>query len=358
MPNNSNISQEAAGPYTTGEYGRPWLRSSNHASKLYSSNNSALTPKSAFLYYVYFNINKEAKLDGWDNLAAGLLAKNVQLPKFKIATETINQYNRKTNIQTKLNYEPVKLEFHDDMASNTTGLWKNYFKYYYTDPNYSPKKNETAKELSDTKFGTIDYQYGYQNAKQKSFFTSIDIFVLHQNNYTKMSLINPLITSWEHDSLDQENGSKFLKNSMSLMYEDVFYQEGTIGANAALSDLTGLANTYRDNTPSTLIYGAPNLGAHSGSVLEEADFRPPLDVVKPPSTGELSKSLLAIGSTLRAVGVARQLLENPRLAWQVYGFNPKNVLTNAFSDAVFAAAASVTSEPLPEQNQTFKNGTI
>ena len=346
MSNNNDINPASAAGYTTGKAGEPWLRDYKHAHDLYVKNNYALAPKAGFLYFVDFNINKEAKLAGWDASVVGLLAKNVQLPKFKITTETINQYNRKTNIQTKINYEPVKLEFHDDNASNTNGLWKNYFKYYYTDPNYAPSSKTNARQFDDTKFNTTDYAYGYQNTSQKPFFSSIDIYVLHRRYYTKISLINPLITSWDHDTLDQTEGNKMLKNSMTLSYEDVFYDQGWILTDSGASKF--IDNAHYDTSSSTLDYGDV-----ARSNLIEENFRPALDEVKPPSTGQLSKSLLAVGSTLRAVGIAKQLLDNPKQAWQVYGFNPKFVLTNALTGAVFAAAASVTSDPLPQQNEPY-----
>lgn len=352
---NNTINPASAATYTTNKTGDLWFRDYKHATQLYRVDNYALAPKVGFLYFVKFNINEAAKSTGWNSTVAGLLAKNVQLPKFKISTETVNQYNRKTNIQTKLNYEPVKLEFHDDNASNTNGLWQNYFKYYYTDPNYAPSLRTNAIQLKDTKFDIIDYQYGYQNPKQTPFFSSIDVYVLHQGkhrgDYTKMSLINPLITSWDHDILDQTEGNKMLKNSMTLMYEDVFYENGKIAdgdTSASFRDVK-----HYDITASPLSYAAhasSNLGINSS-------YRPPLNTVKPPSTGRLSPALLALGSTLRAANIARQLLANPKQAWQVYGLNPKFVLTNALTDAVFAAAAKVTTDPLPEQNRpTYNDG--
>ena len=94
------------------------FKSYSHATKLYVDDNFARAPKFGFLYFVSFNINAPA-LSGsyWPangQQDVGLLVKKVDQPKFKIATETINQYNRKTNIQTKITYEPVSIEFHDD----------------------------------------------------------------------------------------------------------------------------------------------------------------------------------------------------------------------------------------------------
>jgi len=62
---------------------------------------------------VSFNLNPAvgAKLSDHVKKDLGFLAKKVDLPKFKVATQTLNQYNRKTNIQTKLTYDPINIEF-------------------------------------------------------------------------------------------------------------------------------------------------------------------------------------------------------------------------------------------------------
>ena len=102
------------------------LRDYQHASRLYVDKNYAYSPKLGFLYYVVFNINPDAIIDQqWRNTGAmdvGLLVKKVDLPKFTIATETLNQYNRKTVVPTKLTYTPVGVEFHDD------NFLRNYLK--------------------------------------------------------------------------------------------------------------------------------------------------------------------------------------------------------------------------------------
>lgn len=351
----SAINPKAAAQYVTNKSGQQWLRDFGHASKLYRENNYALAPKTGFIYFVDFNVSPEVKAylrnskdsTNFEMLnIAGLLAKTVQMPKFKIATDTLNQYNRKTNIQTKLTYEPVRLEFHDDQASNTTSLWQNYYKYYYKDSSYNTGKvgsGSVTKEFADTKFGKDDYSYGYQNFKQVPFFTSIDIYILHQDQFTSLSLINPLITGWEHDTLDQTDGTKMLKNSMTVTYEDVFYDKGyqTEGARSSSFSSTGHYDTAK--SPNNIYYPNNNSNVGQDNKLYTPDQ---FNNVKPPATGQLSKSLLGLSSTLRAINIARELMNNRKRAWAVYGFNIKNVVTNKLADAVFASAASVTTQSL------------
>lgn len=351
----SALNPKVASQYVTNKPGSPWLRSYDHAAKLYRENNYALAPKPGFIYFVDFNVNPEVKTllgsskdqANIEMLAlAGLLAKTVQMPKFKVATETLNQYNRKTNIQTKLTYDPVRLEFHDDHASNTNSLWQNYYKYYYRDSTYANGKTGIIDPAyRDTKFEKTDYAYGFRNFKQVPFFTSIDIYILHQGNFTSLSLINPLITGWEHDTLDQTDGTKMLKNTMTIVYEDVFYDKGyTIpGTRSESFSESG----HYDKTPSTLNTYYAN-GSTSNVGTDNDLYRPSqFNNVKPPATGQLSKALLGLSSTLRAINIAREIMNNRRQAWAVYGFNIKNVVTNKLADAVFASAASVTTQSLP-----------
>ena len=264
-----------------------------HADRLYLQNNYARAPKMGFLYFVAFNFGdgviRDATWAKTGKVDAGLLVKKIDLPKFKIATETLNQYNRKTVIQTKLNYDPVTIEFHDDNSEITNGLWKNYYKYYYTDSAYggaddltAPPKTKpngilktmfgglasgmpgskkikgsaaqvtTPAAFDDTKYGNQDYAYGLDSFQVVPFFKSIDIYVLHQQEFTQMTLVNPIVTEWAHSSLDQEQSNKTLTNRMQVIYEDVLYNQGKIqtGNNAGVFQAA-----YYDHTPSPLSIG-------------------------------------------------------------------------------------------------------
>jgi hypothetical protein len=232
--------------------GHPNLRDYQHASRLYVDDHYAYSPKVGFLYYVVFNINPSAIIDqAWKNegvLDVGLLVKKVDLPKFTIATETLNQYNRKTVVPTKLTYTPVSVEFHDDNFNIINKLWVNYYKNYFADSTYGT--TGVPKSFGDTKYGETDYQYGiYNNNIKDSFFSSIEIYSLHQQNFTQVTLVNPKITEWAHDSMNQAEGSKIMQNRMTLSYENVLYDYGQIIPG---SDPVGFTSLYYDKTPSPL----------------------------------------------------------------------------------------------------------
>ena len=111
------------------------LKDYQHASRLYVDNDYGYAPKVGFLYYVVFNMNSEAIPNGeWKEKIIrdlGLLVKKIDLPKFTVANETLNQYNRKTVVATKITYSPVNVEFHDDNLDIINKLWMNYYDYHF-----------------------------------------------------------------------------------------------------------------------------------------------------------------------------------------------------------------------------------
>ena len=274
-----------------------FMRDYQHADRLYVGNNYARMPKVGFLYFVVFNINNAAISDPeWNQrnkLDVGLLVKKVELPKFKIQTETLNQYNRKTVVQTKLNYTPVNIDFHDDNSNITTNLWKNYYNYYYADGLYganNPNKS-IVEQYGDTKYSDKFYAYGLNNFQTIPFFNSIDIYVLHKGHgnqdFTQMTLINPLVTDWQHDTLDQNESGKILTNRMTVGYEFVSYKTGKIIKNTETSAFT---QVHYDNTPSPIgvggsgnVFGPGGVIAGIGQVFGSngsfANIRTPLDLL-------------------------------------------------------------------------------
>jgi hypothetical protein len=210
-----------------------------------------------------------------------MLVKRIDMPKFKIATETVNQYNRKTKIQTKIDYEAVNVEFHDDNSEITNNLWTHYYKYYYADSNYGDAAGDggTSPAFGDTKYSQSGNTYGFDTPKKIPFFRSIDIYILHRGNFTKITLVNPIISSWDHDSLEQSGTSKILQNKMSVVYEDVFYNYGTIKESEGAGRYSAI---YYDNEPGPLAVGGSIGNSIPGAIPDKAAvFGPPQDNPKP-----------------------------------------------------------------------------
>ena len=276
----SNAFTNFLGGVASGVFGEQAnLRDYQHANRLYVRDTYARAPKHGFLYFVSFNINSKNDITtpGWkkgDDITAAMLVKRIDLPKFQVATETLNQYNRKTVVQTTLKYQPISLDLHDDNSDITTNLWKTYLQYYFEDSKYGNTKKPSdgnPAAFEDTKYGTTDFNYGFKTTKKIPFFSSIDIYVLHQHKFTQYTLVNPIVTEWNHDTLDQSDGAKILANRMSVAYETVLYNSGTISKNSPI----GFSATYYDTTPSPLsiggngnnsLFGAGGIISGAGSV--------------------------------------------------------------------------------------------
>ena len=99
-------------------FGNDYLRDYRHASKTFRTNGYENSPRFKFLFHVYFNLNDsipalrngpQAVFGNNDTSTIGLLVKNIDLPKYQIDTEVLNQYNRKRIIQKKINYIAVSI---------------------------------------------------------------------------------------------------------------------------------------------------------------------------------------------------------------------------------------------------------
>jgi len=241
-----------------------------HASRLYVGDSFRLAPKQKFLYHVTFNINPRAsavipQLTEKHQNELNMLVKAVDLPKFSVEVDTKHQYNKKKVVQKRIDYDPVTVTFHDDNFGVTTAMWEAYYRYYYRDGNYAevdsagnPLGNVRGyKQASETTspynrgnaFGGEQYnqfRYGFDNDSFEPFFRSIIIYQLSRKRYTAFTLINPVISKWQHDSMDQ-TVSDFVQSMMSIDYEAVFYTRGPVSEGSAPR---GFGEEHYDTTPS------------------------------------------------------------------------------------------------------------
>jgi hypothetical protein len=266
--------------FLQGFVGGRGLKDYAHASKTFRSNGYELAPRNKFLFHVYFNINKsqiaplQAVFDQSDQTAVGLMVKTIQLPNFSIETETLNQYNRKRIIQKKINYMPVRVEFHDDAGDVVRNMWYNYFSYYYKDPNQqygsAPATNGTngpsstqpgfsynnrdiyiaERPVNDWGFIGESYSQGTDafsstTGGKPAFFNDITIYGLSQHRFAQYTLINPIIKDWNHDTYDYSQGNGTMNNTVTIEYETVKYYTGAIGGSRPDTNVKGFADPAR-----------------------------------------------------------------------------------------------------------------
>jgi hypothetical protein len=284
------------------------LRDYTHSSKTFgvSGGSYNLVPRNKFLFYVYFNLNTNIPavanlISGGKSNTIGLMVKTAQLPSYEIAVAEMNQYNRKRLVQTKINYQPAQIVFNDDHSDLIRNMWYQYYQYYYSDPTYkygnTPNQNGVLGQIQvPDVFGGASYTandtyspsrgiqhwglsgQGYSNPTLQSlstslltgpasgvepFFNDITIYGMAQKSYAQYTMINPLITSWTHDTYDYNQGNGLVTHIMTIKYEAVKYYSGDIGGAQPSDPVTGFADpSHYDTTTSPIATpgstGVPN----------------------------------------------------------------------------------------------------
>jgi len=263
------------------------LRDYTHASKTFRTNAYELKPRFKFLFHVQFTLNVEdikalqnSKIFSATQISTlSLAVKTVDLPKYNIDVATLNQYNRKRLVQTKINYEPVNITFHDDGGDNIREMWYQYYSYYYKDPaqqyisnaptsygtvglnatktngfSYNSRdiyEQNRVGSVSDWGYIGENFMDGTQTASGKPpFFKDIQIIGFDQHKYARYILINPLITAWNHDTYDYSQGNGTMQHSMTIRYETVKYLNGGLGKPD--TNIRWPDTAHYDETPSPL----------------------------------------------------------------------------------------------------------
>jgi hypothetical protein len=259
--------------FLKGFIGDNGLRDYTHASKTFRTNGYELAPRLKFLFHTYFNLNPDIpgikQLDSNGDIASiGLSVKTVDLPSYQISVDTLNQYNRKRLVQSKIEYQPVQITFNDDGGDLIRNLWYSYFSYYYKDSvnKYEgvPNTNGTSGDLQTTPTGfsyntsdtysttRVVNDWGFAGEAytdgtftgdgKPAFFKDIKIYGLNQHKFAAYVLVNPMITDWRHDTYDYAQGTGTMTHTVTLRYETVKYYSGAIGASRPDTNVVGFGD--------------------------------------------------------------------------------------------------------------------
>ena len=227
-----------------------WLRNSQTASRLFVDDQFRLSPKQKFLFHVSFGINQAAlktpELLHRHRNEINMLVKSIDLPKYTITTETLNQYNRKKVVQVQHKYENIGIKFHDDNIGIINQLWQNYYSYYYADTTTASNNNAYSRNATRSS-DFINGKYGFDNGSTSPFFTYIKIYQMARHEYVCYTLINPVIISMGHNQLSYSS-NEFNEVDMSIAYEAVTYDTGLVSSDT----VEGFAMEHYDLTPSPL----------------------------------------------------------------------------------------------------------
>ena len=296
------------------------LRDYEHAAYVFRPNQYANSPRRKFLFHVYFTLNTgEIPLLGnvfGNDGPVSVLVKNIELPSFKIKTDTMNQYNRKRIVQSKIEYDPIDVEFHDDSGDAVRKLWYYYYTYYYKDATHrygnTTNQNGTngasnnisngfdyndrdiySPELLETDWGYSGQSYkdGRLFGSKPPFFRDIRVYGFDQSRFAEYVLINPIISQWRHDTYDYSEDAGIMNNRMTLEYETVKYYSGQLGKYGTDNVVDGFPSEFYDPGVSPLIDRNPEVifSEIGGSVsdLQSGEFAIPVGAPQQPAADDL-----------------------------------------------------------------------
>lgn len=229
------------------------------------------------------------------------LVKTIEMPSFKIETTPLNQYNRKRLSQSKIAFEPIKVVFHDVCDGKTLKFWEMYYRYYFQDGNEpdmnTPKQNPNqngssysveqflknitpaidpnlaglpaslinsvagktpaSANLPNNTIGTKqnnqdvvkntlnNWNFGFnlqQVQNVRNLIQKIDIFQVHAGRFNQVTLVNPRISAFTHDTLNYAEGGKTLELTFTFEYEYAYYVIQNMQLNGLIGNSGGQVN--------------------------------------------------------------------------------------------------------------------
>jgi hypothetical protein len=207
------------------------VRDYAHAAQIFRTNDFSRAPKSKYLFYVTFNINPAATSDQFTAAPTPVgpnelsyLVKSIDMPKFEIDIQDLNQYNKRVIIQRSIKYNPISIKFHDDNIGSLRHFWQSYYNYYYADGSYTNLDYDT---LNDDKYtARKKSRWGMDTGAKTSYLTSIEIYSMYHGSETQLiTLQNPFISNFSHDTHDYAEGNGILESSMQVHYNGVTYED-------------------------------------------------------------------------------------------------------------------------------------
>ena len=330
--------------FLKGFFGSDYLKDYTHGSKTFRANAYELAPKYKFLFYVRFNLNtvgipalQQLFPPGTSN-ELGLVVKSADLPSYTFEVETMNQYNRKRLVQSKINYQPVTMRFHDDGSNLITNLWYNYFSYYYKDPSHQYQNvantNGTAGDLgaltqSRTDYNSRDTYVAYRDQNdwgyvgesysdstgaipsggKPRFFNDITIYSMNQQKFSQYTLINPIISDWKHDTHDYSEANGTMEHTMTIQYETVKYYSGNLNDHVDNPGADSLVKGFADPTHYDTVKSPLSRGGSTGSVLGPGGIVDGAQTIAGAITDPTVKNILG---AVQAGGNINDLIKDPK----------------------------------------------
>ena len=193
-------------------------------------------PRQQFQGYVNFIFNRNVlQLLGNENLTFKIsmssLIRTAQLPAVEFKVVEKNNFNKKRNVTSGVEYQPVEMTVFDTVNNEWLTVLMKYFSYLHMDPRnknslgdrdvsfYTPM----TEELSGSSFGAgsnfNSNEAGINLQVDQNFFERIDYILYAGGKGVQYSLTKPMIKSFAPKSIDYSS-SDFMEFQMQLVYEN------------------------------------------------------------------------------------------------------------------------------------------
>lgn len=230
---------------------KPWVVGSSEAPRLHGHNvgygqKYDKAPRFKNQFFVHFQFAPQVSFNTGNDFVKGVSYRVISFdaPKFDIETETLNQYNKRRIIPTKINFNPVNISFHDDKTATVQSFWTFIYQYYFKDGAYgkgdggqktpvsytvdtSTKINEEVdRGLVKTALPYDYFGYNLHNKEtQPNLFKFISLYLVANQKYTRIDLVNPYLSNFAHDTFSQEEHSTHAQLTTTWTPETVVYVE-------------------------------------------------------------------------------------------------------------------------------------
>ena len=218
---------------------QPLVSGTNIATRVFKTNQPVLgaIPRLRFSYYAEFFLSTAAQnmvnadLNGWQGVRSiSFKVKSIDKPKMTLSTKELNHYNKKKLIYTGVEYSEVSMKLHNSVDDSVLGMWVDYFTYFFADSRRTGTSSNPVTDDAGYSQSPVDATFndgagwGFRPlSDQTNFFTSVSVWALYNQTYTRISYVNPRITSIDWQNNDYSNSDPE-EVSINFKYEAILYE--------------------------------------------------------------------------------------------------------------------------------------
>jgi hypothetical protein len=268
------------------------LRDWRHANQFYSNFGHAFSPKVKFLYHVVFVPNDKVPLTFRANTKEfskeiAMLVNSTDLPAFRVNMENKQQYNRKKNLQTRVDYQDVQMRLWDDNVGSVRAMLQEYYQYYIEDGRHT--ENDGSFKQRDKYHTGAPSNYGLNTSAHRTneaFFKYIHIYQMGKNKWNRYTLVNPMLAQWNHGDVAYGEGAGMVEHTLTFAYEAVFFANGTVGDASEPTNFTDPETGYDTTKPEIVSQevGTPPPGLINPTASVSTSTSPLSQAITGPST--------------------------------------------------------------------------